>query len=281
MNDITPTSEACDNAQSRGAERNAELLCGDCLDIMGEVDACVDMVLCDMPYGNTRNAWDVQLDLDTLWKRYRRIVKPNGAIILFSSGRFTAALMNSNARDWRYNLVWEKSSPTGFLNVKRMPLRAHEDIVVFYHKPPCYTPIMSEGKRKVSTVQHKRNSKGGSSYGRYKAITYDSDKRYPRSVLHFPTDKQKCALHPTQKPVALLEYLIRLYSNEGDLILDNCMGSGSTGVAALRCGRKFLGIEIDPDMYQVAKARIEQEADLLERACRHHAAQGEEDPLLR
>lgn len=241
-------------------DRRISLACGDCLEVMAKLpDGCVDMVLCDLPYGNTRNAWDVQLDMDALWKQYRRIVKPTGAIVLFGSGRFTAELMNSNQRDWRYNLIWEKTTPTGFLNAKRMPLRAHEDILIFYQKPPVYNPIMSDGKRKVSTVQHKRNCKGGSSYGKYKASAYDSDKRYPRSVLHFPTDKQKCALHPTQKPVALLEYLIRLYTNEGDLILDNCMGSGSTGVAALHSGRRFIGIEIDPDMYSVAEKRICQE----------------------
>jgi len=260
-------------------ETGIDLRCGDCLDIMPQLDTCVDMVLCDMPYGNTRNSWDVPLDLEAIWRQYRRIVKPDGAIVLFGSGRFTAALMNSNPRDWRYNLVWEKTAPTGFLNAKRMPLRAHEDILVFYRKPPKYNPVMSEGKRKVSTAQHKRNSKSGGSYGQYKAITYDSDKRYPRSVLHFPTDKQKSALHATQKPVALLEYLIRLYTDEGDLILDNCMGSGSTGVAAIRCNRRFLGIEIDTDMYITAARRIQQEV-LHERTCGHHPAQGEENPLL-
>lgn len=262
-------------------ERN-KVICGDCLEVMKELtDGSVDMVLCDLPYGNTRNAWDVQLDLDALWKQYRRIVKPNGAIVLFGSGRFTAALMNSNARDWCYNLVWEKTSPTGFLNAKKMPLRAHEDILVFYHKPPTYNPIMSEGKRKVSTAQHKRNCKGGNNYGHYKPITYDSDKRYPRSVLHFQTDKQKCALHPTQKPVALLEYLICMYSNEGDLILDNCMGSGSTGVASVRCNRRFVGIEIDPEMCITAAKRIAHEEAEHEQTCRSDPAQGEEDPLLR
>lgn len=237
--------------------KRISLACGDCLEVMEKLpDGCVDMVLCDLPYGNTRNAWDVKIDMDTLWKQYRRIVKATGAIVLFGSGMFTAEMMYSNQNDWRYNLIWEKTTPTGFLNAKRMPLRAHEDIMIFYQKSPVYHPIMSDGKRKVSTMQHKRNCKGGSSYGKYKAIDYDSDKRYPRSVLHFPTDKQKCALHPTQKPVALLEYLIRLYTDEDDLILDNCMGSGSTGVAALRSGRRFIGIEIDPDMYSIAEKRI-------------------------
>lgn len=234
--------------------------CGDCLEIMRQIpDGCIDMVLCDLPYGNTHNAWDVQIDLEALWKQYRRIVKPSGAIVLFGSGRFTAELLQSNAKEWRYNLVWEKTTPTGFLNAKRMPLRAHEDILVFYRKLPVYQPIMSKGKRKVSTIQHKRNSKDGSNYGKYRKTDYDSDERYPRSVLHFSTDKQKCALHPTQKPVALLEYLIRMYTLEGDTVLDNCMGSGSTGIACLHCGRKFIGIEIDPDMFSTAEQRMASE----------------------
>ena len=237
------------------------LSCGDCLEIMQQMpDGSVDMVLCDLPYGNTRNAWDVKLNFEALWRQYKRVVKTNGAIILFGSGRFTSELMQSNMRDWRYNLVWEKTTPTGFLNAKRMPLRSHEDILVFYRKPPVYNPIMSDGKRKVATAQHKRNCRGGSSYGKYTPSNYDSDKRYPRSVLHFATDKQKCALHPTQKPVALLEYLIRLYSDEDDLILDNCMGSGSTGIACLRSGRRFVGIEIDPAIFDTAEKRICQEA---------------------
>lgn len=233
------------------------LTCGNCLEIMKQMaSASVDMVLCDLPYGNTRNSWDKQIDVAALWEQYRRIVKPDGAIILFGSGRFTAELMQSNERDWRYNLIWEKTTPTGFLNAKRMPLRCHEDILVFYRKLPTYHPIMSKGVRKVSTAAHKRNSKSGSSYGKYKITSYDSDERYPRSVLHFATDKQKSALHPTQKPVALLEYLIRMYTDEGDLVLDNCMGSGSTAIACLNCGRRFAGIEIDPDMFAIAEHRI-------------------------
>lgn len=230
---------------------------GDCMDVMkGLPDGSVDMVLCDLPYGSTRNAWDSPIDLETLWREYARIVKPNGAIVLFGSGRFTSELMQSNKRDWRYNLVWEKTTPTGFLNAKKMPLRAHEDILVFYRKLPTYNPQMYKGVRKVSTAAHKRNSRNGSSYGSYKRVDYDSDMRYPRSVLHFPTDKQKEALHPTQKSIALLEYLIRMYTNEGELVLDNCMGSGSTGVACIKCNRRFIGIENDEAYYRAAVERI-------------------------
>lgn len=236
---------------------NIELLQGDCLELMkGIPDGSIDMVLCDLPYGNTRNSWDKQIDMVALWEQYGRIVKPAGAIVLFGSGRFTAELMQSNARDWRYNMIWEKTTPTGFLNAKRMPLRCHEDILVFYRKLPTYHPIMSNGVRKVSTAAHKRNSKSGSSYGKYKATTYDSGKRYPRSVLHFATDKQKSALHPTQKPVSLLEYLVRTYTNPGDLVLDNCMGSGSTGVACVNSGRRFIGMELEKQYFDIAKERI-------------------------
>lgn len=234
-----------------------DLKCGDCLELMKDIPAgSVDMILCDLPYGATHNSWDVKLDMSALWEQYNRVVKPTGAIILFGSGYFTAELMQSNQRDWRYNLIWEKSTPTGFLNANRMPLRCHEDILVFYRKPPNYHPIMSKGKRKVSTMAHKRNCKNGSSYGTYNSVSYDSDERYPRSVLHFPTDKQKCALHPTQKPIALLEYLIRTYTNENDIVLDNCMGSGSTGVACVNTNRNFIGIEIDPNYFQIASRRI-------------------------
>ena len=239
------------------------LTCGDCLEVMKRMpDSSVDMVLCDLPYGNTRNSWDKKIDTAALWEQYRRIVKPAGAIILFGSGWFTAELMQSNAKDWRYNMVWEKTTPTGFLNAKRMPLRCHEDILVFYREPPTYHPVMSKGERKVATAAHKRNSKSGSSYGKYNAVSYDSDERYPRSVLHFSTDKQKSALHPTQKPVALLEYLIRMYTDVDELVLDNCMGSGSTGVACLNSRRRFDGIEIDPDMFAIAEYRILSEEGL-------------------
>ena len=241
-------------------EQAYHLLQGDCLELMkGIPDGSVDMILCDLPYGNTRNSWDVNIEVKALWEQYKRIIKTNGAILLFGSGKFTAELMHSNPKDWRYNLIWEKTTPTGFLNAKRMPLRCHEDILVFYRKPPLYNPIMTKSVRKVSTVVHRRNSKTGDSYGKYKPISYDSDTRYPRSVLHFATDKQKSALHPTQKPIALLEYLIRLYTDKNDIVLDNCMGSGSTGVACMRTGRKFIGIELDEKYFQIAQDRISKE----------------------
>lgn len=238
-------------------QRKVELLHGDCLELMQCIpDGSVDMVLCDLPYGTTRNKWDNVIPFESLWAAYERIIKKNGAIILFGSGCFTAKLILSNLQLWRYNLVWEKTTTTGFLNAKKMPLRCHEDIVVFYKALPTYNPCMTQGKRKVSTAVHKRNSKHGDSYGDYRAVSYDSDVRYPRSVLLFPTDKQKCSLHPTQKPVALLEYLVKTYTNPGDLVLDNCMGSGSTGVACVNTGRRFIGMELDQGYFDIAQKRI-------------------------
>lgn len=239
-----------------------DLMLGDCLDLLGSIpDSSIDMVLCDLPYGMTRNAWDCEIDLDELWSHYRRVVKHNGAVVLFASGMFTSRLMASNPSMWRYNLVWRKTTPTGFLNAKRMPLRAHEDICVFYRKLPVYHPQMGTGPRKVSSASSQGPSRQSSNYGSYGSSSYDSTERYPTSVLEFASDKQRCAIHPTQKPVALCEWLIRTYTDEGGVVLDNCMGSGSTGVAAIHCGRRFVGIEKDEGYYTAALERLQREGN--------------------
>lgn len=239
----------------------ARLACGDCIEVMRDLPSnSIDMVLCDPPYGCTRNEWDSLIPFDDLWDAYERIVKPDGAVVLFGSGMFTAELMASNRRMWRYNLVWSKTTPTGFLNAKRMPLRSHEDVCVFYRRPPKYNPVMTSASRKVSSAASKRGSRAAASYGAYGRTGYDSDERYPTSVLEFATDKQREALHPTQKPVALLQLLVRMYTDEGDTVLDNCMGSGSAGVACVRSGRRFVGIELDSDYYVSAERRIAAEA---------------------
>ena len=237
-----------------------QLLHGDCLEEMKKIpDKSIDMILCDLPFGITsRNKWDVVIPFDALWKQYERIIKNNGAIILFGSGMFTADLMCSNKKLWRYNLIWEKTQPTGFLNAKKMPLRNHEDICVFYIAPPKYNPQKTTGHaRKISTAKHKENSKNTTNYDKHGLTTYDSTERYPKSVITFAKDIQKSALHPTQKPVALCEYLIKTYTDEGDTILDNCMGSGSVGVACLNTNRNFIGIELDDNYFEIAKNRIE------------------------
>lgn len=235
------------------------LLQGDCVELMQHIaDQSVDMILCDLPYGVTaRNKWDAVIPFDKLWEQYCRIIKENGAILLFGQGMFTAQLMMSNPKMWKYNLIWQKTQPTGFLNANKMPLRNHEDIAVFYRKQPTYHAQKTTGhERKVSTAQHKRNSKVTTDYGTHKLSSYDSTERFPLSVVRFPKDTQKSSMHPTQKPVALLEYLIRTYTDENDVVLDNCMGSGSTGVACINTNRRFIGIELDSNYYEIAQKRI-------------------------
>lgn len=237
------------------------LLHGDCLELMSKIsDGSVDMILCDLPYGVTaNNKWDIVIPFDGLWQQYKRIIKDNGAIVLFGNGMFTADLMTSNRGMWRYNLIWEKTQPTGFLNAKKMPLRSHEDICVFYKKLPTYNPQKSYGHaRKVTKYEHGLQSKKTDNYGDYGRTTYDSTERYPKSIITFSKDVQKSALHPTQKPVALLEYLVNTFTNPGETVLDNCMGSGSTGVACKRTGRNFIGIELDDGYFNIAKRRIEE-----------------------
>ena len=234
---------------------------GDCLELMSKIsDGSVDMILCDLPYGVTaNNKWDIVIPFDGLWQQYKRIIKDNGAIALFGNGMFTADLMTSNRGMWRYNLIWEKTQPTGFLNAKKMPLRSHEDICVFYKKLPTYNPQKSYGHaRKVTKYEHGLQSKKTDNYGDYGRTTYDSTERYPKSVITFSKDIQKSALHPTQKPVALLEYLVNTFTNPGETVLDNCMGSGSTGVACKKTGRNFIGIELDDGYFDIAKRRIEE-----------------------
>ncbi|MBR5881268.1 MAG: site-specific DNA-methyltransferase, partial [Clostridia bacterium] len=226
---------------------NITLLKGDCLELMKDIPTgSVDCIIADLPFGVTRNKWDSVIPFDQLWVQYNRVIKDSGAIVLFGSGLFTVSLIASNRDAWRYNLVWHKTTPTGFLNANRQPLRSHEDICVFYRKQPTYNPQKTTGHvRKVSTAKHKRNSKQTTDYGSYGLKTYDSTERFPTSVLTFSTDKQKGAFHPTQKPVALLEYLIKTYTNPGETVLDNCIGSGSTGVACVNTDRSFIGMELD------------------------------------
>ena len=235
-----------------------DLFQGDCLDLMGNIPTgSIDMILCDLPYGTTRNKWDSVIPLDDLWAHYERVIKDNGAIVLTAQTPFDKVLGASNLELLRYEWIWEKTSATGHLNAKKMPMKAHENVLVFYKKLPTYNPQKTFGhERKVSSAEHKKGSKMTSNWGAHGLTGYDSTERYPRSVQVFPTDKQKVALHPTQKPVALMEYLIRTYTNEGDTVLDNCMGSGSTGVASKKLGRGFIGMELDVEYFDIAKERI-------------------------
>ena len=219
-------------------------------------DQSVDMVLCDLPYGTTQNKWDSVLPLGQLWAEYHRVCK--GAIVLTAAQPFTSALVMSNLNGFKYPWVWNKSKVTGVLNAKKQPLRNHEDVLVFYTKQPTYNPqgLSSFGKR--SGIGAKRNGGTSENYG---AIRPTEDGKYlqestgyPRSVLEIASEGK--TVHPTQKPVALMEYLIRTYTNEGDTILDNTMGSGTTGVACENTGRRFIGIERDPTYFDVAVGRI-------------------------
>lgn len=217
----------------------------DCLAGLELLDAeSVDMFLIDLPYGETCNSWDTAIRPKKLWPLLLRAIKPNGAIVLFGHGKFTARMIQSCQRYFRYNLVWAKTQPVGFLNANRMPLSAHEDIMVFYKRLPTYNPQKTQGHpRKVSSAAHKRNSSHGTNYGTYENIGYDSTERFPTSVLTFPTDKQTSYYHPTQKPVDLLRWLIRTYTNPGELVVDCCCGSGSTLVAAALENRDYIGMD--------------------------------------
>lgn len=216
---------------------------GDCLKIMKQFpENSIDMVMCDLPYGTTQNKWDSVIPLDKLWKEYQRIVKDDGAIVLTSQGLFTAQLMMSNPKLFKYKWVWEKSKPTNFLNSKKQPLRKHEDICVFYKKQPTYNPQMIEGTPYDKGV---RKDQLSGSYGDFKPVhVHSSGERYPTDIVYFKTAEcEGRVIHPTQKPIELGRYFIRTYSRPGDLILDNTSGSGSFLVSALLEGRNFIGIE--------------------------------------
>ncbi|MDA2619233.1 site-specific DNA-methyltransferase [Bacillus cereus] len=229
----------------------------DCLEGMKLLqDKSVDMILCDLPYGVTQNKWDVVIPFNELWQQYERIIKDSGAIVLTAAQPFSAQLIVSNPKLFRYEWIWEKTAATGHLNAKKMPMRAHESILVFYKKLPTYNPIKTTGHAPVNS--YTKHQDDGSNYGKTKVGISGggSTERYPRSVQRFSTDKQKEAIHPTQKPVALFEYLIKTYTNEGETVLDNCIGSGTTAVAALNTNRNFIGFEISKEYCVAANERI-------------------------
>lgn len=220
---------------------------GDCISVMQLLpNDCIDMVLCDLPYGTTQNKWDSIVPLDKLWKEYKRIVKPNGAIVLTSQGVFTAVLIMSQPKMFKYKWVWEKSKATNFLNAKKQPLRKHEDVCIFYQRQPVYHPQMMKGE--PYDKGFRKNQLSGS-YGDFASVHVKSDGlRYPTDVVYFKTaESEGEVFHATQKPVELGRYFVRTYSNPGDTILDNTSGSGAFLVAALLEGRNFVGIEKNAD----------------------------------
>lgn len=239
---------------------SCKLLQGDCLSLLLDVpEKSVDMVCADLPFGTTRCRWDSVIDIPAMWKQYIRIIKDRGAIVLHAQTPFDKVLGASNLKMLRYEWIWEKTAATGHLNAKKMPMKAHENILVFYSKLPKYRPQKTSGHVR-KTAKAERFRLGSECYGDEQGVTYyDSTDRYPRSVLQFPTDKQTCNLHPTQKPLALIEYLVSTYTDPGDTVLDNCMGSGTTGVACKNLGRHFIGMEKDLKYFDIARNRIEKE----------------------
>ena len=230
---------------------NATLYLGDCLEKMKEIpDGSVDMVMCDLPYGTTQNKWDSAIPFEPLWEQYRRVCKPSAAIVLTASQPFTSALGASNMAGLRYAWVWEKNAATGHLNAKRMPMKLHEDILVFSDAPHTYYP---QGLQPLGKMVRRGNN--GGNFGKSGTENFQEWTNYPRSILRFASDSG--AIHPTQKPVALMEYLIRTYTQPGETVLDNCMGSGTTGVACANSGRRFIGIERERKYFDIACERIE------------------------
>lgn len=232
---------------------------GDCLDIMKKIDSeSVDLILCDLPYGTTQNKWDSVIPLEALWAEYRRILKPRGVIALSSQGIFTARLIMSNEAWFKYKFVWIKSKPTNFLNARRQPLRQHEDICIFYGKQPEYRPVMSRGDPYDKGI---RKAQYTGSYGDFKPSHVKSEGgRFPTDTLYCKTAESEAGCrvwHPTQKPVALGRYLIRMFTGGGDVVLDNAFGSGSFLVAAALEGRRFIGIEKNEEVHLFKDKRID------------------------
>ena len=245
-------------------EENSIIL-SDCLIAMKKIKSkSIDLILTDLPFGTTKCKWDIPIDLPQLWVEYNRIIKDNGAILLFAQTPFDKVLGSSNIKHLRYEWIWEKTHVTGHLNAKKMPMKAHENILVFYKKLPKYYPQKTTGHvRKVSTAHHKRNSKKTDIYNDFSNhIDYDSTERYPRSVLKFKSDRQINAKFSTQKPIKLLEYFIKTYSDENDLVLDSTMGSGSTIIASINLKRKFIGIELIKNNFNIAIERIKNETNI-------------------
>ena len=231
----------------------------DCLEGMKRIpDGSIDMILCDLPYGTTQNKWDTIIPFEPLWEQYERVIKDNGAIVLTANQPFTSALVMSNPKLFRYEWIWEKTKAANFMHLKRQPGKRHESVLVFYKKQPVYNPQMRVGEPYVDKRESRKQSKG--TYGniniKNKTIT-NTGTRYPKSVISFSNGKSG-KLHPTQKPVALFEYLIKTYTNKGETVLDNCMGSGTTAIACLNTDRQYIGFELDEGYHRLSLERIEE-----------------------
>ena len=239
---------------------------GECIEIMqGIEDNSVDMVFCDLPYGTTRNEWDSVIPFDKLWEQYHRVVKKNGAIVLTAQSPFDKILASSNLKDFRYEWIWHKNKATGHLNAKKMPLKAHENVLVFYRALPTYNPQMTTGHKPMNAVLPRDNIPEPEKKRNYNHVDKrlgnqgGSTTRYPRDVLDFAVvnNDDPLKFHPTQKPVEMIEYFIKTYTDEGEVVLDNCMGSGSTCIACLNTKRQYIGIEASDEYYDLAEKWIE------------------------
>ncbi len=265
---------------------DVQLHLGDCLKVIPTLaDKSIDMILCDLPYGTTACKWDTIIPLEPLWKQYKRIIKDNGAIVLFGSQPFASILVMSNAKMFKYELIWEKDKAANWMFGNKMPLKIYENISIFYNLQPTYNPQKTINPKGASNRHLYKNpskitknvrdvmgdnwkeTKMNDSHN-YHGNSYESDKLLPTTKIYCARE-QRGKSHPTQKPVALMSYLIKTYTNEGEMVLDNCMGSGSTGIACVELGRKFIGIEIEPEYFKIAEKRIAEAKDkfaLLEQA---------------
>ena len=239
-----------------------KLFCGDCLNEMKNIeDKSVNLILCDLPYGSTSCSWDIIIPFDKLWDEYNRVLTDNGIVVLFSSGFFTIDLINSNRKDFKYKLIWKKNVPTGMSSAKYRPMKYYEEICVFHKKVGTYNPQMKPRVGVGKACYNYDHYCGESNHVEYKKVKkrYDPDLVQPSDVLEFNVvPNRNGKVHPTQKPIELLEWLVNTYSNENDLVLDNTMGSGSTGVACRNLNRNFIGIEKDEKYFEIAKQRIEE-----------------------
>lgn len=233
--------------------------CGDCLELMkGIPDKSIDMILCDLPYGTTACKWDNVIPFEPLWEQYNRIIKDNGAICLFGSEPFSSALRMSNIKNFKYDWIWDKKNISGFLNAKKKPLSRHEIISVFSKVKLgnfTYNPVMRKGQMRKKGSFHNKSS---DCYSKYESVVSYNDEYYPTSILNVGTVYRNKNVHPTQKPVELLEYLIKTYTNEGEIVLDNCMGSGSTCVACVNTNRHYIGFEKEPKYFDIACKRLDE-----------------------
>ena len=231
---------------------------GDCLELIKDIpDKSIDAIICDLPYGTTACKWDSVIPFEPLWEQYRRVIKDNGAIVLFGREPFSSYLRISNVKMYRYDWIWEKSKATNFLFAKQMPLIAHEDIMIFYKNKPTYNPQKTQGKPYNKGREKRTEIEAVGRIGNGNLIENKSGLRNPRSVQYFVTAEREGKLHPTQKPIKLIEYLVKTYTNENDWVLDNTCGSNTTGIACYDLNRNYIGIEKDIDIYKVAKKRVE------------------------